>query len=122
MFSRERRSSFMGYIQGEGCSQRILFADIFVTDITEGTPTRLTFDYRDVAGLTWTPDGQSIIFSSYRTGEHRIWKVPSQGGDTLLVEANGRDQSDPTLSSDGHLLLFTESTVKTNIWQGPISG
>src|SRR5215813_13134051 len=43
-------------------------SDIYLVPVTGGEPKRLTFDKRSIWGLTWTPDGNEIIFASERGG------------------------------------------------------
>ena len=55
-------------------------SDLYVVALSTGgvpaaEPKRLTFDERDILGLDWTPDGQSLVFSSNRGGNQRLWKV-----------------------------------------------
>ena len=95
--------------------------DIYVATADGRKPARLTFDSRDIQGLVWAPDGRSIVFSSFRTGEHHLWRIPGQGGESTLVPVNGRDQTEPATSADGKTLLYTENTINTAIWQAPIN-
>ena len=97
-------------------------ADVYAGQLGKMNSTRITFDDRDVEGLVWTPDGKSIIFSSFRSGEHRLWKTSLTGGNEIPIAVNGRDQTEPALSSNGRSLLFTESDVNTSIWEIPING
>ncbi|NYF80861.1 PD40 domain-containing protein [Granulicella arctica] len=91
--------------------------DVFVTSFNGGPLTRLSFERRDIQGLTWTPDGNNLIFASNRSGEHRLWKLSKRGGEPIEVQTSGKDLTEPAISPDGRSLLYTETNLNTNIWQ-----
>jgi Tol biopolymer transport system component len=45
--------------------------NIYVVPLTGGEPRRITSDKASQWGLTWTPDGKEVVFSSERTGGTR---------------------------------------------------
>src|SRR5262245_29464001 len=53
--------------------------DLYVQSVKGGEPKRLTFDRRWISGVTWTPDGQRIIFASDRNGDFRLWQIGLHG-------------------------------------------
>jgi eukaryotic-like serine/threonine-protein kinase len=54
-------------------------ADLFVTDMDGGAPRRLTEDNARINGLTWTPDGREVVFSSNRDGSFGLWRTRASG-------------------------------------------
>jgi Tol biopolymer transport system component len=52
------------------------FRDIYFVPVAGGEPKRLTFDNRALYGLTWTPNGREIIFSSARGCRCGRWLWP----------------------------------------------
>lgn len=46
--------------------------DIYLAPVSGGEPTRLTTDNSVINGLSWTPDGREIIYSSIRGGARHI--------------------------------------------------
>lgn len=54
-------------------------ADIFVSDMHDGTPRRLTEDNARIDGLAWTPDGREVVFSSNRDGSFGLWRTRASG-------------------------------------------
>lgn len=54
--------------------------DIYVVSPSGGNPLQLTSDAKRIRGLTWTPDGRFIVFSSHRDSQPSLWRVPAAGG------------------------------------------
>jgi Tol biopolymer transport system component/DNA-binding winged helix-turn-helix (wHTH) protein len=49
--------------------------DLFLLDLPTGQETQLTKDNRYIAGVSWRPDGQEVVFSSNRAGALRLWRM-----------------------------------------------
>src|SRR5262245_18516349 len=62
--------------------------DIYIVPVGGGEPKRLTFDDTQTLGLTWTPDGREIVFSSNRNGSVELWRVPIAGGAPARVDVD----------------------------------
>lgn len=95
--------------------------DLYVQAIDGGSPRRITSDFRWIAGITWTPDSRSLIFSSDRGGLFMLWKVSASGGTPQLVPAPGPDVYSPSLSKDGRRLVFVRRTITVNLWRKPLN-
>ena len=54
-------------------------ADIWIKQLDDGPLTRLTFDNREDTGISWTPDGRSVTFSSNRDGLHGLYQKRADG-------------------------------------------
>ncbi len=91
--------------------------DLYVQTVDGGVAHRITNDHRWIAGITWTPDSRSIIFSSDRGGLFLLWKVGASGGDPELVPAAGPDVFSPSLSRDGRRLALVRRTITVNLWR-----
>ncbi len=70
------------------------------------------FDYR--AGLAFgtplpSPDGETVMFRSLRSGWHNYWLVPRAGGDPRPVAAAEADQTDARWSPDGRWVAYLEN-------------
>jgi Tol biopolymer transport system component len=85
--------------------QRVVIqgGDIYVSSLKGGDAVQLTNDHRPMFGLTWTPDGREIVFSSRRTVWDRLWRIPAEptrGGfpQPVPVEGAGDDAWFPTIA------------------------
>ena len=70
----------------------------------------------DTAGLDWTSDGSSIVFSSSRSGSKNLWRVSVSGGEPELLEVGEQGQT-PTLSRVGKRLSYATGNSNVNIWR-----
>jgi Tol biopolymer transport system component/predicted Ser/Thr protein kinase len=92
--------------------------DIYLVPISGGEPKRLTFDQKQIYGLTWTPDGKEIIFCSNRDGQERLWRIKASGGDPKPLDAYGRN---PASSRQGHQLAYQQYNAIFDLWRIDIS-
>ena len=93
-------------------------SDLWMCELKRGTLTRLTFAGDNFAPI-WSPDGQSITFSSNREGPSNLWRVAADGsgGDEQLV-VSPFEQVPGSWAPDGGSLAFTEYHPETgaDIW------
>ncbi len=81
---------------------------VYTVSVTGGSPTRLTWYPSSSVVRGWTPDGENILYSSFRgtapSGYGRLWTVPKNGGPSeLLMEQWGADGS---YSADGKNIVI----------------
>ena len=72
-------------------------------------------DRRLVESLTWTADGNGIIFSSDRGGKFALWKVSLRGGEPQRLPVGAEDAYQPAVFPNNHSLLYTESSATWDI-------
>ena len=63
--------------------------DVFVIDLRQGPPRRLTTEVSTDSQPRWSQDGGWIYFTTNRTGEPQVWKMPAGGGAAVQVTHNG---------------------------------
>lgn len=95
--------------------------DIYLVPVAGGEPQRLTFDDKLLGGLDWTADGREIVFSSTRSGDSNLWRIPVSGGTPQLLPGVGTGASSPSVSRQGNRLTYMLSTSDSNIWRIEIS-
>jgi Tol biopolymer transport system component/predicted Ser/Thr protein kinase len=76
--------------------------DIWVQQMSGGTPLRLTDDPADDATPDFSPDGSQIVFRSERGGGG-VYVMPALGGGARLIAADGRG---PRFSPDGSRIAY----------------
>jgi Tol biopolymer transport system component len=79
-------------------------ADLWLSDVEDGTRLRLTSHPARDERPAWFPDGRSLAFVSFRDGGPAIWKVSRLGGRPTPLLSPGRD---PAISPDGARIAFT---------------
>jgi Tol biopolymer transport system component/DNA-binding winged helix-turn-helix (wHTH) protein len=99
--------------------------DIYVSASVGGDARRITSDHTSsFHGMTWSPDGRSIVYSSRRRGQYRLWQVDvATASSPLEVASAGEDASFPSFaaSNRGRWRLVYEKRVRdSNIWQARI--
>lgn len=90
--------------------------DVWIKRMGEAEARRITEDKRYIISLGWSADGNSLLFSSNRAGNHALWRVAYQGGTPERVANVASNASDPVFSRDGKLMAFSQFYMDTNIW------
>ena len=92
--------------------------DVIEVDPDGGNPRMVVrdtgfFDYRAgraFASAQVSPDGQTVLFRSQRSGWLNYWVVPLTGGaEPRQIAASNHDQSDARWSPDGSWISYTEN-------------
>ena len=81
--------------------------ELWVVDSDGEDLRRLTNHQSIVLSPAWSPDGGTIAFSSFRTGDQRIYEVELGTGSERMLEPNRPGQHmTPSYNRDGSLLAF----------------
>lgn len=86
-------------------SLRDLNLELYVTD-DENTAQRLTSDGGRDWFAAWSPDGQSVVFSSDRAGNEDIYIMDANGENLRQLTTHPANDIHGTWSLDGDVLLF----------------
>ena len=82
-------------------------ADIWIKDLPDGPLRRLTFDEGEQREPWWSPDGQTVMYSSGVFGDRNIWSRSADGtGQATLVHDDERSFAQGTWSPDGEWLVY----------------
>jgi eukaryotic-like serine/threonine-protein kinase len=84
---------------------------------------QLTFDEAYIEFIDVSPGGQTVVFSSNRTGTDHLWIMPAAGGEPLqLTSAEAPDWA-PRWSHDGKQIVFySMRSGNRDIWVVPADG
>ena len=99
--------------------------DIWVTDSTRGTWSRLTFDPAAERAPLWSPDSSRIVFTSAAAGVLDLYEKPASGsGEPRAVVRSSGDKFPTDWTRDGRFLVYhTFGTSSTwDIWVAPTDG
>jgi serine/threonine protein kinase/sugar lactone lactonase YvrE len=94
--------------------------DIYIISANGGKPTRLTSDPASHIWSSWSRDGRWIYFSSNRSGESQVWKMPADGGEPVRVTRKGGFAAFE--SPDGQWVYYTKSDGASTLWKVPRDG
>jgi len=92
-----------------------------VVPASGGKPRRITSHPANDHVPSFSRDGQWIYFSSTRSGEYQIWKIPASGGEAVQVTHNVGYAAFE--SPDGAYVYYTQTSVEPSaLWRLPASG
>jgi Tol biopolymer transport system component/DNA-binding winged helix-turn-helix (wHTH) protein len=98
-------------------------ADVYTIAVGGGDLRRLTSENMKITRLMWTPDGRHIVFSSWRVGLPRVWRVSAAGG---AVEPEPLYPWPGSMSRDGQRVVYEEPSSNGSPpiagWRAELSG
>ncbi len=83
--------------------------DLWVIGVDGKNERQLTNNPANDSGGRWSPDGQSIYFTSTRSGSSQIWKLAASGGEAVQLTKLPLDVANVVVSDDGSKLAFSMS-------------
>ena len=72
-----------------------------------GKATRISSLSQDTAYPTWSPDGKTIAFQSYKSGKFHIWAMNPDGSNVRQLTFGYYDDREPRYSPDGTQIAFS---------------
>ena len=96
-------------------------AEIWVMNADGSNPTQLTVDAHVHPGLSVSPDGRYIFFSSDRTGHFNIWRV-DMDGDNFKQLTFSDGELFPQCTPDGAWVVYQRSEAESRLWKVPAEG
>lgn len=84
---------------------------VAVLTLDDGEVAFLTPDSQDCETPCWSPDGGTIAYAKFdSSGYTRLYSVPAEGGEELLLSTESCDYSSPHYVSEGVLVYAREGT------------
>jgi TolB protein len=100
-----KRVFILLFISGTAFLCILLGTDIKLSAAAASSPDQnirqVTTDPALAYNVKWSPDGKTLAFASQRSGEPKIWLVPVNGGDPVMLETG--------LSGDHHISWAPDS-------------
>jgi Tol biopolymer transport system component len=101
--------------------------DIWIYEMDQGPPSRLTLDPADDTKPVWTPDGRRVVFASRRADSvtFNLYWERTDGSGEIEPLATSRDSQYPdSWHPSGRFLAYQERSTRTNfdIWILPFEG
>src|SRR5579862_422371 len=84
-----------------------LYGILWLVGAQGGIASRLTDDFADIAQPDWAPDGNALVFQSYRDGNFHVWSIASDGTGAKQLTFGPYDCREPRLSPDGQRIAFS---------------
>ena len=100
---------------------RLVESDLYRVPVAGGEPRPVTSDHdRSSLSGAWTASGREIIFAGdwYEGG---LFRVNAHGGRPQPLSPGGQFGYDPSISRQGHRLVYSEQTYDTDIWRLDLS-
>ena len=100
--------------------------EIYIANLDGSNALRLTSDPATDKQPSISPDGQTVIFTSNRSGTSRIWAMGADGSNPTAINT-GSDTDIPETApryspSGGRILFNSPRTNTTQIWIVPAAG
>jgi Tol biopolymer transport system component len=94
--------------------------DIFLCEMNGDGARRLTFDDVQVRGVTWSRDGQDVIYAAPRGQGWSLWRVPAYGGSPRELTIAGHQAYYPSVGRNR--MAYTDSPTVSAIWRATLGG
>jgi len=94
---------------------------IWVQD-AEGLHGRKVVEYpmQTYGGVSWTPDGKSLVYSALTNGHMQLFKVAATGGAATQLTHDSANVFLPSVSPDGRLIAATRLSYRNEVWRAPL--
>lgn len=109
-------------LNGNGTELAFSFqGEIWKVPVTGGEAKRLTIHEGYESNPVWSPDGNSIAFSSNRFGNFDIYTIPKGGGVPNRLTYRSSEDNISDWTSDGLILFNTRRDFQQVEWNGEIN-
>ena len=90
--------------------------EIMILDLETQEISQLTNDGKNIQGICWGTDSNSIVFSSNRTGRRLLWEVEVESRRVSAINGVGAKAYHPRFHVKSNTLLYTAEQIQSNIW------
>ena len=96
-------------------------AEIWLMNSDGSNAKQVTSGARVSGGLSVSPDGRYIFFTSDRAGHFNIWRVDADGSN-LKQLTSGEGEFYPQTTRDGQWIVYQRGEVEPTLWKVPTAG
>lgn len=113
--------AYVGCTPGGGCD--VWLQPLGASYTRRGDPRRLTEFSGQVTGLTWMPDGRSLVagITTSQGSLLYLWRVPISGTAPTRLDWAGSSVFSPSVSQSGRRLAAARDISSADIWQFDLS-
>lgn len=90
--------------------------DIWVKQLSDGAPLKITDDSNVESDPVWHPDGKRILYSAVRDGNNQINVAYADGTQVLQVTRGNEEYTLLDISPDGSKIFYLSWEEKSDIW------
>ena len=103
-----------------------MLGDLFTLPISGGDATRLTSGMAFDMQPRFSPDGETILFVSDRSGGDNVWTLELSSGDTTqITKGDGGSWTSPEWAPDGRYIAASKGETRlgtVKLWLGHVEG
>jgi Tol biopolymer transport system component len=90
---------------------------ICVVPVEGGNPARIHQEANWMGHLSWTADGTTLVFSSDREGESKLFRISSSGGIPEPLLFAGNSVYFPAVARRGDRMAYVHGETDADLWQ-----
>ena len=91
---------------------------LWVVPVGRGAPGKIVeFPLTTFGGVSWTPDGATLVYTSLTEGRTQLFAVPAVGGTPRQVTHDSANIFTPRVSPDGRKIAATRIKHRKEIWR-----
>ena len=94
--------------------------NLYIVDATGGKASQLTSNPAYETDPMWTPDGQNIVFSSYREKGKDIYMVSAEGGVPRRITSHPGNETPKAVLEDGSIIF--SANIQQDVQYGDFPG
>ncbi len=96
--------------------------ELYVVGVDGGAASRLLSEGRNLYGITWSADGEEVIFSSNLNGTYDLWGVPATGGRPRLILSDQQHLVNPSTRGHNGRLVYELRSYDVDIRRYDVLG